>query len=130
MSSTHDLQKDRRQVLVVDDDESIRSLLHLFFEQEGYVVETVANGASALERFDAGHFGIVMVDYCMPGMNGLEVAAALRARDATVTIALITGVAHLLANMDLKPTGITKIFSKPFDLCDMTQWLQSLSDSD
>lgn len=71
-----------------------------------------------------------MVDYRMPGMNGIEVATALRARDASVTIALITGMAHTLAHMDLTQIGIAKIFPKPFDLCDMTHWLQSLSKSD
>lgn len=117
-------------MLVVDDDESIRSLLKLFFEQEGYEVETVETGARALERFEVGRFHLVLVDYYMPGMNGLEVASAIHVQDPDVTIALITGMAHTLANVDLAATGISKIFSKPFDMCEMAAWLQSLSDLD
>jgi DNA-binding response OmpR family regulator len=121
------MRRDRRQALIVDDDESIRSLLKLFFEQEGYAVETVANGERALERFEVGRFHLVMLDYYMPGMNGLEVASAIHVQDPGVTIALITGMAHTLANVDLASTGITKVFSKPFDMCEMATWLQSLS---
>jgi DNA-binding NtrC family response regulator len=128
MSCVHDTRRDRRQALIVDDDESIRSLLNLFFEQEGYEVETVENGERALERFEAGRFHLVMLDYYMPGMNGLELASAIHVQDPGVTIALITGMAHTLANADLASIGITKVFSKPFDMCEMATWLQSLSD--
>jgi len=130
MRSTNDTRQDRWQVLVVDDDESIRSLLTLYFEQEGYEVEAVATGEQALERFEVGHFRLVILDYYMPGMNGLEVATAMHVQDPGVTIALITGMVHTLAGIDLTPTGITKIFSKPFDLGEISEWLQSLSDSD
>lgn len=126
MSGAHET-RGRRQVLIVDDDESIRSLLDLYFEQEGYDVETVATGEHALERFEVGRFDLVMLDYYMPGMNGLEVASIMHIRDPRVTIALITGMAHTLANVDLAPTGITKIFSKPFDMCEIAEWLRSLS---
>lgn len=127
MSRTHDI-RGRRQVLIVDDDESIRSLLELYFGQEGYDVETVATGECALERFESGRFHLVMLDYYMPGMNGLEVASAIHMRDPGVTIAFITGMAHTLSNVDLAPTGIVKIFSKPFDMCEIAEWLRSLSD--
>jgi CheY-like chemotaxis protein len=130
MSSANNIPTRRRQALIVDDDEAIRSLLHLFFEQEGYAVEAVENGARALERFEAGRFHVVMLDYYMPGMNGLEVASIMHRRDPEVTIALITGMAHTLTHIDLAPAGITRMFSKPFDLCEITEWLQSLTDSD
>ena len=130
MSNAYDIQQGRRQVLIVDDDESIRNLLSLYFEQEGYEVEAVATGEQALQRFEAGRFRLVILDYYMPGMNGLEVATAVHTRDPGVTIALITGMIHTLAGIDLTPTGITKIFSKPFDLCEISEWLLSLPDSD
>ncbi len=130
MSGAHDIIKGGQQVMIVDDDESIRSLLELYFEQEGYEVETVATGEHALERFEVGRFHLVMLDYCMPGMNGLEVASVMHAQEPGLTIAMITGSAHTLANMDLASTGIAKLFSKPFDMCEIAAWLQSLADSD
>ncbi len=127
MNGAHDI-RGKPQVLIIDDDESIRSLLNLYFEQEGYEVETVATGEHAIERFEVGRFQLVMLDYYMPGMNGLEVASVIHIRDPEVTIALITGMAHTLANVDLEPTGITKVFSKPFDMCEIAEWLRSLTD--
>ncbi len=127
MDGAHDI-RGKPQVLIIDDDESIRSLLNLYFEQEGYEVETVATGEHAIERFEVGRFQLVMLDYYMPGMNGLEVASVIHIRDPEVTIALITGMAHTLANVDLEPTGITKVFSKPFDMCEIAEWLWSLTD--
>ncbi len=129
MSGAHDI-RGRQRVLIVDDDESIRSLLHLYFEQEGYDVETVESGELALERFEIGRFQLVMLDYYMPGINGLEVASAMHEQDPSVTIVLITGMAHTLAQVDLAPTGITRVFSKPFDMCEIAEWLRSLSDPD
>ncbi len=130
MSGAHNVREGGRRVLIVDDDEAIRSLLSLYFEQEGYDVETVETGEGALEHFEVGRFGLVMLDYYMPGMNGLEVASVIHRRDPDVTIALITGMAHTLADVDLTPTGISKIFSKPFDMCEIAEWLQYLSEPD
>ncbi|ETX09233.1 MAG: hypothetical protein ETSY2_00675 [Candidatus Entotheonella gemina] len=130
MSGAHDIQRGKRQVLIVDDDESIRSLLNLYFEQAGYEAATAETGEYALERFEVGRFHLVMLDYYMPGMNGLEAASAMHVRDPGVMIVLITGMAHALAHVDLAPTGIIRIFSKPFDICEIADWLQSLSELD
>src|SRR5687768_2191417 len=100
MSSAYDIQQGRRQVLIVDDDESIRSLLSLYFEQEGYEAEAVETGEQALARFEVGRFHLVILDYYMPGMNGIEVATAMHVQDPNVTIALITGMVHTLAGID------------------------------
>ena len=71
-----------------------------------------------------------MLDYYMPGMNGLEVASAIHARDPEVTIAMITGMAHTLAHADLASVGIVRMFSKPFDLNELAAWVQHLSAPD
>ena len=130
MDSEYDAGRGKRKVLIVDDDESIRSLLYFFFEQEGYDVATAETGERALENFEAGRFHLVMLDYYMPGMNGLDVASAMHALDPDVTIAMITGMAHTLAHADLASAGITRMFSKPFDLYEIAAWLQHLSELD
>lgn len=127
MSGARDIPKDRRQVLIVDDDESIRSTLAFYFEQEGYVVETAEDGEHALEHFEVGRFCLMTLDYQMPGMNGLEIASLIHKQDRDVAIALVTGTTHTLENNDLVLTGIAKVFSKPIDLCEVSAWLRSLS---
>lgn len=114
--SVHDVREARQRILIIDDLAPIRHLLCLFFEQKGYDVETTDNGAHALHIFEAGRFHLVMTNYKMPGMNGLEVASAIRRRDPAVPIVLMTGIAHLFPATSLAATGITKVFAKPFNL--------------
>lgn len=126
MDSDQASQGLERRILVVDNEAVIRLLLSRFLEQQNYVVETAADGVTALERFDAGHFDVIMVDLQMPGMTGLEVARAVRQRDPHIPIALITGVADTLDENTLQQAGITRLFTKPFALDDISNWLQSL----
>lgn len=114
------------RVLVVDDDPSIRMLLEFFFEQLDCSVVTAENGEAALEQFRASSFNIILLDLQMPGMSGLEVADAIRQENQGIPIVLITGVAHRLEGTDLEQAGITKLFTKPFDLVEMTDWFESL----
>jgi two-component system cell cycle sensor histidine kinase/response regulator CckA len=68
-------------VLVVDDEPMIRDVLRQILELEGYEVEVAADGYEALTVFDArpGRFGVAIVDYAMPGLDGNELIQRLRA---------------------------------------------------
>ncbi len=126
MDSKHDAQERRMRVLVVDDDPAIRLLLDRFLDQENCEVETAPDGEIALEFFQAGHFDVLMVDYQLPGMTGLDVMEMVRQQNPRIPIALITGVAYALEGIDLQQAGVTQLFTKPFDLYDIADWLRSL----
>ena len=125
---------DRRQessapeprILIVDDDPAIRLLLSKFLEQLGYVVETTESGETALELFNTATFDVILVDLQLEGMTGLEMASVIRSQHVHIPIALITGVAHTLGEYDLEKTGISQLFTKPFDLDDIAAWLQAV----
>ena len=59
-------------ILVVDDERSLRKLLRLQLEAEGYTVAEAGNGREALEQVRSGGIDLVMLDYMMPEMDGLE----------------------------------------------------------
>ena len=126
MGSMYEPRETRHRVLIVDNEAIIRTLLRFFFEREGYEIETAENGAEALEHFEAGRFHCVMLAYYIPVMNGLEVASAMHRRDSNVPIMLMSASAHTLAHMDVAAVGITRIFAKPFDLNELSEWLNSL----
>lgn len=116
----------RRHVLVADDDPSIRTFLLDYLEQAGFTVRTVGDGMAALDLFSTEPFDIVLLDFQMPGLTGLETAAAIRRKHLTVPIALITGVMYTLDPQLVSQAGVTRTFQKPFDLDDLRTWLESL----
>lgn len=126
MSQNHVPSSTRGRVLVVDDNSAIREMLQAFFELEHFEVQAVACGAAALAALSMEHYDVLFVDFQMPGMTGLEVAAAVRKKGLTLPIALITGSPHLFVPTDATQAGIGKIFMKPFNLDELLHWLQSL----
>jgi CheY-like chemotaxis protein len=127
MDTTQESRAFGRRVLVVDDDPTIRLLLSKFLETQNCEVETAADGEEALALLNAEHVDVIMVDLQMPGMTGIEFAAVVRQQHPDILpIALITGVAHTLGEDDLERAGISRLFTKPFDLDDIATWIQSL----
>src|SRR3954471_24659211 len=81
-------------ILIVDDHEDTRRVLALLLRHSGYAAETAADGKSALRAMAAQRPGLVILDYNMPDMNGLEVLEAISARAALsdVPVILFTAV--------------------------------------
>ncbi|RMH59628.1 MAG: response regulator [Candidatus Hydrogenedentota bacterium] len=78
------------RILVVDDEESIRLLYQEELTDEGYEVETAANGEEALRKIQESKFDIVTLDIKMPGMSGLEVLKKIREVDVELPVILCT----------------------------------------
>ncbi len=70
-----------RSVLVVDDEEWIRELTQALLEQDGYVVEAVGGGEGALEALRRRNFDVIVTDWKMPGLNGLQLYERLATSD-------------------------------------------------
>ncbi len=77
------------RILVVEDDERIRSSMRLALEGEGYEVDEVANGEEALEHFNEQPSDVALIDLMLPGMDGFECCRALR-RQSAVPIIIVT----------------------------------------
>src|SRR5215472_13462366 len=81
----------RIRMLLVDDDDEFRESLSLNLADEGFVVTTFANGPSALEHVAAGESAdVILLDWRMPGMNGLEVLRELRQRGVATPVIFLT----------------------------------------
>jgi CheY-like chemotaxis protein len=79
----------RHVVLVVDDEFSSLEVLSLLFEREGFVVRTASDGEEALEQVEREKPDVIVTDFMMPKMTGLELAARLRTLDGASTIPVI-----------------------------------------
>ncbi len=106
------------RVLVVDDDEAMRRVVADVLSQEipGVVVETASDGRSALRAIQARPPDVVITDLEMPGVNGLELTAALRSANPNVGIIVLTGIGSASDWRVLSRLGANHFFVKPADL--------------
>ncbi|MBZ0170478.1 acetoacetate metabolism regulatory protein AtoC [Candidatus Methylomirabilis lanthanidiphila] len=110
------LETARGRILVVDDDPFIGELLAVLFEQEGFEVQIAQDGCAGLLAFSEGHFNLIVTDFSMPRMTGLELAAAVRKTDPLVPIILVTGEANAIDAKAARQVGINRVIPKPFKL--------------
>jgi signal transduction histidine kinase/ActR/RegA family two-component response regulator len=104
------------RILVVDDESSVRELMSEILEFEGYEATLAENGSEALRLFDAGKFNAVFTDVGMPGMNGWELARAIRERDEDIPLAVITGWGESVSSDEQKAAQVDWVVTKPFNV--------------
>ena len=81
-----------KEILVVDDERTVRAAYRRLFEGEGYAVRLARGGADALRLFDERRPDAVLLDVDMPDMNGYAVCRELRRRDSAVPVVFLTAM--------------------------------------
>ena len=110
----------RDLILVVDDNDGIRSLLTELLQSKGYRVEVAQNGEEAIEKFHQCIPSVVLLDSKMPGMNGLMVAEKLISSSPELPIIMISAYSEKEDTNKAKSYGLIKDFIiKPFDISDI-----------
>ncbi len=102
------------RVLVADDDELVRRLIHTILTQQGYDVGLCPDGEAALDRLAEGGWSLLIVDLHMPRRSGLEVIRELRARGAGLPAILISGVMSEEVVEECGGLGPVECIPKPF----------------
>ncbi len=82
----------KQSILLVDDEPEILETTKWAFEMNGYQVFTAANGAEALQWVQNSHPNVLLIDYKLPKMTGIELLQAVRASDHRVPAIIITGL--------------------------------------
>jgi len=115
-------------VLVVDDDESMRALLQMQMERDGYRVVTAEGGPSALDKAAAEPPDVVLLDALMPGMDGFQVAEALKSSDRTrtVPIIMVTALEDHQAKLRALKAGVQEFLTKPVDRNEVSLRVQNV----
>jgi len=113
------MASEARRVLVIDDEAVLRSLFRDMLLACGYEADVAEDGAAGLARFRERRYEAVITDLLMPGMNGLEVAAALRTIDPGVRVILLTGSAPALTAGRARESGVDTLLHKPIALADL-----------
>jgi DNA-binding NtrC family response regulator len=102
-------------VLIVDDDESMRVGCLQTLSEAGYRAKAVPSGALALERAKGESFDVVLLDLKMPGIPGMEVLKTLRQLDTSMAVIVITGYGTINTAMQAGKLGAYDFLCKPFD---------------
>jgi two-component system response regulator MprA len=106
-------------VLVVDDDEQIRSPLRRLLALEGYSVATAANGEDALRQAAERFPDLVVLDVMMPGLDGIEVCRRMRASDSRLCIIMLTARDAVPDRVLGLETGADDYVVKPFAFAEL-----------
>lgn len=104
-----------KRILVVDDDDAIRTLLHTVLMRRGFLVDTARDGAAAMELLDRRVYTVILLDLMMPRMNGWEVIDCLAERppEGRPLIIVLTAGG---ASYHFTPDMVAGTIRKPFDV--------------
>jgi len=104
-------------LIIVDDEEGIRRALHRALRKEGYRIFPAENGEQAIQiaKENIENIAIVISDYKMPGIDGLETLIAIGELNPEITRILLTGYASLESAIKATNEGIDGFLTKPFD---------------
>ncbi len=119
------------RVLVIDDDEGVRAILHRMLERARYEVFVAVDGQDAERWLKAQTFDVVITDILMPGKEGIETIVDLRRHHASTKIIAISGGGkggsdHYLRTA--KDFGAHRTFAKPFECDEILAAIKELSE--
>ena len=103
------------RILLVDDEQSIQTLLSYPLRKEGYHVTSALDGSEALQRFDEGRFDLVVLDLMLPRRDGVEVCRELRQR-SQVPIIMLTAKGSESDKVAGLEVGADDYITKPFSM--------------
>ena len=122
----------KMKVLVVDDFSTMRRILKNILKQIGYSdIEEAEDGNSALARLRQGGFGLVVSDWNMPNMTGLDLLKAIRADNAlnNMPVLMVTAEAKKENVMDAIKAGVNNYVVKPFTADVLKEKIEKIFDN-
>jgi two-component system, OmpR family, response regulator MprA len=115
----------KERILIIEDDEAILKLLRRGLVYEGYQVDTAIDGQSGLTMARDEHPDLIILDWMLPGMDGLEVCRRLRAA-GTVPILMLTAKDTIQDRVQWLDAGADDYLVKPFELDELLARIRAL----
>ena len=114
------------RILIIEDEQLIRWSLRQKFEEQGYHVEEAETGADAASALDGTLFDLIMLDYKLPDITGLDILATIRETDKDVVVIMMTAYSTIESAVEAMKLGAYDYITKPFE---MDQLLRTVAKS-
>jgi DNA-binding NtrC family response regulator len=112
-------------ILIVDDEESVRESLTLWFTEDGYRVDCAENAKQALSILESDVFDIILTDLKMPGMDGLDLLQRIKTLNKDSIIIVMTAFATVDTAVKALKEGAFDYVTKPFDPDDLSHLIRN-----
>ena len=119
-----------RSVLIVDDEPTLAKNIQVFLTHNGFVASVVSSGEQALDEVERFQPDVVLLDYQLGGMDGLEVLRHMRIKDEQLKIVLMTGQGSVKVAVDAMKAGAYDYLSKPLVLEELKLLLTKIGEQD
>ena len=114
------------KILVIEDEKLLAQSIRAVLEQKGFEVETVYDGETGAEYALTGIYDLLILDVMMPGMNGFEVAAAVRSKRCATPILMLTALGGIDDRVRGLNSGADYYLTKPFDTRELLACINAL----
>lgn len=104
-----------KKILIVEDDPGILEVMNIILEEEGYEVESIADGSETFERVKSFHPKLIFMDLLISGTDGSEICAELKKNPVTRSIKVVLMSAHPQAGEAAVKGGADDLLVKPFE---------------
>jgi len=115
-------------LFLIEDEETLAKNIARYLERHGWDVETSTSAEDALPRVPAVGPDVILLDFNLPGMDGLAAVAMLRERDPQARIVMLTGHANVQLAVDAMKAGTSDFLAKPVVLADLKRVLDKAID--
>ncbi len=122
---TDEFRKNKKKILIVDDDETILHILRRFFVGQGFEVFVAKDGAEAQERLRTETPALVLTDIKMPSISGIDLIQFIRRHRQGMPIIAMTAYPHLFPEKK-KGNEVEACFIKPFDVHEMISTIEKI----
>ena len=108
------MEKNKYHILVVDDDDKIRSLIKQYLSEKGFIVSSAENAEKAKNKIDIFNFNLIILDVMMPGQSGYELTKELK-ESKNIPIILLTAKGEADERVEGLEMGADDYLPKPFE---------------
>jgi DNA-binding NtrC family response regulator len=115
-------------ILVVEDGQSQREMLRDFLRKEGHTVGEAESGNKAIQRVREGHYDLILLDYKMPGMDGMKVLQAVKGINPEIDVVIITAYGTIETAVDAMKAGALDYITKPVEFDELLILVERVSE--